>query len=347
MQGKPMRETDDSELSDSAPSAARHPIGVVARRTGLKPDLIRAWERRYSAVEPRRSDTRRRFYTDGDIERLRLLRDATQEGRAIGQVAGLSDEELVALIAEDRAETAEPERSVGAGTAAGVRPAVDDEDARETGRQILQACLAAVRRLDPDELERQLERGSVALSRIHLLQRLLVPLMHAIGDLWQEGSLRPVHEHMASSVVRSFVGQMHGAHQGGHGAPHLIATTPARQHHELGALIAAATASSEGWNVTYLGPDLPAEEIAAAVQQKGAVALALSLIYPPDDPILPEELRRLRRLLGSGVTILVGGRSAAAYQGVVDEVGAFLTDDLAELRRHLSRLRSGAPGPSA
>lgn len=342
-----MEEKDDSEHSDHDSPAARHPIGVVARRTGLKPDLIRAWERRYSAVEPQRSDTRRRFYTDADIERLRLLRDATREGRAISQVAGLSDEELAALIAEDQAEKAEPQRSAGAGTAAGVQPAVDDEGTEETGRQILQACLAAVRRLDPQELERQLERGSVALSRIHLLQRLLVPLMHSIGDLWQVGSLRPAHEHMASSVVRSFVGHMQGAHQGSHGAPHLIATTPARQHHELGALIVAATASSEGWNVTYLGPDLPVEEIAAAVQQKGAIVLALSVTYPPDDPILPDELRRLRRLLGRGVTVLVGGRCADAYRGAVEEVGALLVDDLTELRRHLSLLRSGIPAPSA
>lgn len=323
--------------------AARHPIGVVARRTGLKPDLIRAWERRYQAVEPQRSDTRRRFYTDRDIERLRLLRDATQEGRAIGQVARLSDEELAALIAEDQAEKAEPERSAGAGTAAGVQPAVDDEDVEEAGHQILQACLAAVRRLDPHELERQLERGSVALSRIHLLQKLLVPLMHAIGDLWQEGSLRPAHEHMASSVVRSFVGHMQGAHQSNHGSPRLIATTPARQHHELGALLVAATASSEGWNVTYLGPDLPVEEIAAAVQQQGAVAVALSVTYPPDDPILPDELRRLRRLLGKGIQILVGGRCAEAYRAAVEEVDANLIEDLTELRRHLSGMRSGSP----
>lgn len=341
-----MQEKEVSELFDSESRVARHPIGVVARRTGLKPDLIRAWERRYSAVEPQRSDTRRRFYTDRDIERLRLLRDATQEGRAIGQVASLSDEELAALISEDQAEKAEPERSAGAGTAAGVQPAVDDEDAEDAGRQILQACLAAVRRLDPQELERQLERGSVALSRIRLLQRLLVPLMHAIGDLWQEGSLRPAHEHMASSVVRSFVGHMQGAQQGSHGAPHLIATTPARQHHELGALIAAATASSEGWNVTYLGPDLPVEEIAAAMQQKGAIALALSVTYPPDDPILPDELRRLRRLLGKGVTVLVGGRCAKAYRTAIHEVGAVLLEDLTELRRHLGGLRSGIPASS-
>jgi len=326
--------------SGAETAQARHPIGVAARRTGLKPDLIRAWERRYSAVVPQRTDTRRRFYTDEDIERLRLLRDATREGRSIGQVADLSDDDLVAMIAEDEAEKEEPRGPSEEGVATDVRPAIDDEDAAALGEQILQSCLAAVRRLDPQELERQLERASVALSRIFLLQRLLVPLMHSIGDLWQEGSLRPAHEHMATSVVRSFVGHIHGAQQGTQGAPHLIATTPARQHHELGALIVAAMASSEGWNVTYLGPDLPAEEIAAAVQQKGALALALSVTYPPDDPILTEELRRLRRLLGPRVQILVGGRAVEAYRDALEAIRATRISKIGELRTHLDRLRS-------
>lgn len=329
-----------SPAPGSDPAEARHPIGVVARRTGLKPDLIRAWERRYAAVTPQRSDTRRRFYSDADIERLRLLRDATTEGRAISQVAELSADELVALIAEDKAEKAEPEEQGSEGVAGDVRPAIEDEDAAAQGEQILSNCLAAVRRLDPKELERQLERASVALSRIYLLQRLLVPLMHSIGDLWQEGSLRPAHEHMASSVVRSFVGHMQGTYQEAQTAPHLVATTPARQHHELGALIVAAIASSEGWNVTYLGPDLPAEEIAAAVQQKGALALALSVTYPPDDPVLPDELRRLRRLLGKGVKILVGGRAVDAYRGVLDDIGAAQAGRIEDLRHLLGQMRS-------
>src|SRR5687768_1892912 len=92
----------------------RHPIGVVARRTGLKPDLIRAWERRYGAVEPGRTDTRRRFYSDADIHRLLLLRQVVKTGRGIGQVAQLSNEDLEALIAEEPVAA-----SPGSGTPAG------------------------------------------------------------------------------------------------------------------------------------------------------------------------------------------------------------------------------------
>ncbi len=315
----------------STSSAPRHPIGVVARRTGLKPDLIRAWERRYGAVEPGRSDTRRRFYSDEDIARLLLLRRVVGTGRGISQVAGLSTEELEALIEHEpqAAATAPP---------AMASPGGDNLD--DLAEAFLSRCIVAAQHLDVRGLEMQLERASVAFSRTNLIEKLLVPLMHRIGDLWHQGALRPIHEHMASAVVRSFLGGLHGAYHPEITSPHLVVTTPARQHHELGALIAAATAAGEGWQVTYLGPELPPEEIAAAALQKGARAVALSITYPPDDPTLMDDLRRLRRLLGSDTALLVGGRAAAGYGHTLSEIGARRVDDLTSLRRELQLLRS-------
>ncbi|MFL6193771.1 MAG: MerR family transcriptional regulator [Thermoanaerobaculia bacterium] len=310
-------------------SAPRHPIGVVARRTGLKPDLIRAWERRYGAVEPGRSETRRRFYSDADIERLLLLRRAVSTGRGISQVAGLTNEELEALIeAEPRPASVPPQPSEASG------------ETDELAESFVTRCLAAARQLDVRALEMELERASVVFSRTHLIERLLVPLMRRIGDLWHQGALRPIHEHMASSVVRSFLGSMQGAYHPEVSAPHLVVTTPARQRHELGALLAAATAAGEGWQVTYLGPDLPPEEIAAAALQTSARAVAISITYPPDDPLLVDDLRRLRRLLGSRTVMIVGGRALPAYNAVLREIGAIRVEDLSGFRRELGNLRA-------
>lgn len=316
----------------SSSSAPRHPIGVVARRTGLKPDLIRAWERRYGAVEPGRTETRRRFYSDEDVERLLLLRRVVNTGRGISQVAGLSNGELEALIEPEPAAAYAPSG-----------PAPSGGDLDEVAESFLGRCLAAAQRLDVREMELELDRASVVFSRTHLIERVLVPLMRRIGDLWHEGELRPIHEHMASAVVRSFLGGMYGAYHPEVSAPRLVVTTPARQRHELGALLAAATAAGEGWQVTYLGPDLPPEEIAAAALQKGARAVALSLTYPPDDPMLIDDLRRLRRLLGAHTALIVGGRSCQAYGAVLQEIGALRVEDLAGLRLELQSLRSALP----
>jgi hypothetical protein len=66
-----------------------------------------------------------------------------------------------------------------------------------------------------------------------------------------------------------------------------------------------------------------------------------SIIYPPDDPHLPQELGKLRRYLPSDVTIFVGGLSNASYQEILDSLGVVRPRDLQEFRRHLEALRTG------
>src|SRR5690606_3399979 len=85
----------------------RHTIGAVAQRTGLSPDLLRVWERRYGVVDPARPQGGPRLYSDADILRLRLLRRLTEGGHSIGRIADLSVPELTRLL------PAEPNASVG------------------------------------------------------------------------------------------------------------------------------------------------------------------------------------------------------------------------------------------
>jgi methylmalonyl-CoA mutase cobalamin-binding subunit len=115
--------------------------------------------------------------------------------------------------------------------------------------------------------------------------------------------------------------------------------------HELGACLVAVTAASEGWQVTYLGVNLPAEEIAGAARQRQAKAVALSVIYPADDPSLVQELRKLRGYLPADVVMIVGGRAAVGYREVLDAIGAIRLDTLTSLRTTLEMLRTQAVAP--
>jgi methylmalonyl-CoA mutase cobalamin-binding subunit len=105
--------------------------------------------------------------------------------------------------------------------------------------------------------------------------------------------------------------------------------------HEFGAMLAAATAATEGWLVTYLGAGLPAEDIAEAATQTRARVVALSIVYPAGDSAVRYELRRLRTLLARDLTLLVGGASSSAYRAVLDELGADILDDLSSFRSKL------------
>ena len=315
-----------------------HPIRVAARRTGLTPHVIRAWEKRYGAIRPHRTETNRRLYSQEDLERLSLLRRGTLAGRGIGQIAQLPTDELRRLVEED--EAAQQALSVPPSS----RPAPRAGDAE--AQPALDACLDAIERLDPVLLERALETASVSMSRPALVSDVIVPLMQAIGDRWREGTLRVAHEHMATSVVRAFVENLGGAFQVPSSGPGIIVATPSGHVHEIGAVLAASTAASEGWIVTYLGPSLPADEIAGAARQKNARAVALSLIYPQDDPNLRAELERLARLLPPETALLVGGPAAEGYRQLLEGTGAIYVPDFDALRTELESLRVSPPGGS-
>jgi DNA-binding transcriptional MerR regulator/methylmalonyl-CoA mutase cobalamin-binding subunit len=304
-----------------------YPIRVVARRTGLTSHAIRIWEKRYNAVSPERTPTNRRLYSDAEIERLTLLRKATLAGHSIGQIARLATERLRTLVAEEEAlapRTVEPDSGVN-----GSSPAIH-----------LDTATQAVRDFDPQALQTALTRASVALSQPVLIEQVVVPLMYRIGDLWRDGRFRVAHEHLASAVVRNFLGNIESAFDPSPSAPSLVVTTPAGQLHEFGALIVSATAASDGWRSAYLGPNLPAEEIAAVAEQHQARAIALSVVYPGDDPRVPAELRRLRGCLPEGTSLLVGGRAATGYRDTVDTLGAVFVRDIPDLRSKLESLRS-------
>ncbi len=304
-----------------------HPIRVAAQRTGLSPHLIRIWERRYRAVSPQRTDTNRRLYSDAEIRRLQLLRQATKAGESIGQIAGLNDDELSNLV--------DSLRHLGEIIPAGDR----DARAERMIERVVNASHQAIDRLDPEGLEAILLEASVELSQPLLLEKVLDRLMHEVGEKWRRGELRVVQEHLNSAVVRTFLGNLIGS-QVSHTGPRIIVTTPTGQQHEFGALIATITATSHGWRSLYLGPGLPAEDIAAAVTRSAAAAVALSLVYPGDDPTLTTELRRLRKLVGPDLPLLVGGRAAGQYRTTLKEIGAILITDLQQFADELDRIRN-------
>jgi methanogenic corrinoid protein MtbC1 len=303
----------------------KHPIGVVSARTGIPQDLLRAWEKRYHAVVPGRGPTGRRLYTDEDIEKLRLLRRAVAAGRRISDVAPLSIEELRQLTKEDEAEIS---------NAAIRRPST-----RTTTNGHLEEALEALEDLDKDRFKRVLEEAAVSLSSPNLRQQVLTPLLHTIGDRWREGTLRVVHEHLASAIVRTFMEGLGNGIGKLPSAPRVVITTPSGQRHELGALLAAGAAEEHGWDVVYLGPDLPAEDIAAAVRHFKPKAVALSIVYKNGDVQVQDEFRRLARYLSAdGTPIIVGGRAVGHLRSFFESLGVKCVEDLFEFQDELLTL---------
>lgn len=287
--------------------------------TGLSTHVIRVWERRYGAVAPGRSVTRHRMFSEEEIDRLILLARLKGTGRSIGTIAGLPTSELRDLLNN--------------GTLA------SNIIVSDASFPLLENARRAVAGYESAALEGIMDRATTLFGYSGMLERVLVPLLRQVGDDWQAGNITAAQEHAATSVIKDYLARTLRSIDTPASAPTLLVATPAGQMHEMGAAIAAGLARKAGWNVIYLGTSLPAGEIAGAAIANRVRAIALSIVYPADDPALGEEMHRLRNLVPAGLPIVVGGNAARAYHAVLTAVEAIMVEDLGDFTRHLATLR--------
>lgn len=305
--------------------------------TGLSPHVIRIWERRYGAVVPVRTATRRRRYTTTEVNRLNLLRQATNLGHTIGAIAKLTDQELTSLVATTKAGTIEQQRRQLEGPLS-----MPLAELPATTPETLAPFLSAIKNLDSALLEVLLNKAAVDFGTQGLLVRILAPLVDSLGKLWSEGTLTAAHEHFATTSIRDYLKQCARPFLIPEDSPAMVVATPAGQAHETGAAILAAAAASQGWRIIYLGANLPAADLAGAVTQTHAGALALSIVFPTDDAKLAPELAKLRRLLPPNTKIIAAGAAVSGYESALKKAGATVAKDLEGLFAILAEMR-GTP----
>ena len=305
-----------------------HPIQVVARRTGLSADVIRVWERRYSVVNPKRASNSRRLYSDEDVEKLNLLRRATSAGRRIGDVATLSIQELRDLVDTDE-------------SAAARIPVAKIEQRPNTGSvmEYFDNCLDAIQRLDSQDIYRSLSDASKSLGIIFLLEDLLRPLVSHIQDECRRGALRDAHYAITIYTIRGFLSSLVMNEPYVESEYKLICASPAGQVSDIAALRLAAASKSNGWQAIFLGMYGSVNEIIYAQRRSNAQLVAIGITRPADDPLLPNQLRRLRNELDASIEIAVTGSGAAAYFDVLQEIQANFIQTISELYLLLDRVK--------
>ncbi len=183
----------------------------------------------------------------------------------------------------------------------------------------------------------------MALSIPELLEQVISQLMTQIGKRWEQGKGRVSHEHLATATIRSFLGHLVAtANAAGSGSgPLLLVATPVGQNHEIGALMAAVIAATDGWRIVYLAPNIPARDLAAVVKQQTPAAIVLGITYPPDDTKVAQELRLLRKSIPDHVQLIAGGAAISGYLSVLKEIDAVAVHSLDDFRNCLRKVRQG------
>lgn len=316
-----MTEKDElTQMRSSAKVLPKFRIGTVSRLTGLSADVVRVWERRYAAIQPRRSEGGSRLYSDADISRLRQLRQAVETGHAIGQVARMTDEELARLVLPTRSH---PE-------------VVAPLDMQDPHALLREKFLLAVSNLDVIAADLEISRAATLFPPRELVKHIVAPLLAEIGARWAHQEFGVAHEHIASNLIRGLLSSLFRLYPPEPLAESMVLATPQGERHEFGILLVALHALTRGWRVIYLGVDLPATEIARTVKLTKARVLALSLAAPVNLE-LKQELSQLAQQISPLTRVWIGGSEAPQYKEIIEQAQWVLFSDLDELGDRLKQ----------
>ena len=285
-------------------------IGELSRRSGVSPELLRAWERRYGLLQPTRSAGGLRLYSPGDLARVEAMQQHLAAGYAAAEAAALA------------AQT--PRR-------------VDEERAGPTAKDELAAALET---FDDGAADAVLDTLLARLSIDALLRDVIVPYLHDLGERWERGEASIAQEHFASTLLR---GRLLGLARGwgrGIGPVAVLACAPGEQH-DLGLLAFGLALRVRGWRIVYLGTDTPIASVADAARSCGPAAVVVSAVDPRVFRRHADELGQL----AVETRLYLGGAGAAKAE--LDSGLLRLTGDPVDEAEQLTQLIRSEPQRSA
>lgn len=230
-------------------------IKAVVQRTGVPADTVRAWERRYGVPHPERTASGQRLYSERDIAVIAWLRQRTAEGMTISQAVSLLD-----ALGENHAVAPAPPISAGPRTHAAVV------------RDLLLAFLHYDQRAaDPIVGEAFILFG-VEETAISVLR----PALVEVGEMWHRAEIPTTVEHFASQFVKRKLAGLISMYDNQYAPWTVVVACPPHEQHEIGALLLCLFMMRQGWQVVYLGPDVPIADLMETVAQVGPDMVCVS-----------------------------------------------------------------------
>jgi methylmalonyl-CoA mutase cobalamin-binding subunit len=302
------------------PEKKNHPevggfgIGAVSQMTGIDEHTLRVWERRYGFPHPERSPGGTRQYTDADVYRLRLIRQALARGHRPREVVGKDVAAMEALVGQQ-----------GPTTLAGP-PASPDE---------LGLVLAALKRDDLDLVRAGLRKLALLHGPRGFVVQVAQPLLSQVGQLWRSGELEIHQEHLLSQCMSTQLRILGSLHENAVGPVVVLATLP-NEPHGLGLEMVALYLATGGASPRVIGVSTPTEQIVRAAQAHQAAAVGLSILQSSDLDAAAKEIRQLASQLPRHTVLWLGGSGATSLPAIEGARIVASWDDLDSALRTLS-----------
>lgn len=255
-------------------------IGELSRRSGVSPELLRAWERRYELLRPTRSAGGLRLYSAEDLDRVRAMQHHLAEGLAAAEAAAFA-----------------------------LRPAATSADVPLAPADVRRELDDALSAFDEARAQAVLDWLLASTTLDTVLSGVVIPYLRDLGARWERGEASVAQEHFSSSVLR---GRLLGLARGwgrGLGPRMLLACAPGERH-DLGLIAFGLALRARGWRIVYLGAETPLESVADAARASDPAFVVISAVNAARFDESAEGLRKLARHW----RICLGGAGAEAAE---------------------------------
>jgi len=278
-------------------------IGEVSKATGISVYTLRMWERRYGSPMANKLASGHRRYNPSEVPRLRLVQRALDLGFKPSHAVTLTDDELIRLIEEGRAKdiVTKTDNSYSA---------------------MIESWIKLLHAWDEKKLLEEFESEWLALGPIGFADERICPFFRRVGEGWITKEITVAQEHFATELAQAFLSRKWREQSSKNTkAPYVVATLPDEKH-ALGIHMCALGVVATGHKVTFLGADIPVDDLVGSVlgtQNKG-VCISFTQNYDKNKAI--ELVKNMRQRIPSDLPIIVGGDGAP---GNIEGVTRFQT----------------------
>jgi MerR family transcriptional regulator, light-induced transcriptional regulator len=249
---------------------SNYSIKDLEKLTGVKAHTIRIWEKRYGIVQPERTESNIRTYSNCDLKRLLNISILNKRGFRISGLAGLSVEEL-----NDR-----------------VMSLMSDHHIYENQ---IESLIMAMIDMNENRFEKTLSNAVIELGFEETLMKIVYPFFFKTGILWQTGAIGPAQEHFVSNLIRQkIIAAIENLeHKYLPNAKLFILYLNENEYHELGLLFFTYLIKKVGHRLIYLGQSTPLEEVVKAASIHDPDFIFTSFTTPIPDSDLVVYLNRM------------------------------------------------------
>lgn len=249
--------------------------------SGIKAHTIRIWEKRYQLLDPNRSDTNIRSYSDNDVRRILNVAMLIKNGYKISVVAAYNEGKLQAEVLRINRNLNDPEKNID---------------------QLLFQTV----NLDSFGFELLLDKIILENGFSRTIENVIFPFFERIGILWQAGSIFTTHEHFVSNLIRSRLIRETGKFENEESAKTVLFFLRENEWHELGLLYFNFLAAQAGLRCVYLGQSLPFGDLANLLINNEFDFICTSFIHAIEKPELEQYLANLSLVFNRNKILIVG-----------------------------------------